>query len=649
MYQSDGFNQNSPASAGIVAFCGDFSGSLYTRGQLYKLRYDFSPTTSVDVSFLGSYGGYSPQGSAWGASYGPSLVEKCIPGTLECTDPANANLIGKTINALYWFPGTNISNVQQLFSAQLRSSLGNSVTLLARPYVGTIYPETYNGTGEGEYPAYFGPDASYPACVGTTPTQPCYPGAQSLAPGTPIPTAGLPNPNLFEKVSCSPGNIYSFNQINSPQNTVNSAQGQELCYQYPYSTSEVDKLYGTTFSLIRPIGNGFVDFTYDYHGQSTFAYANAPANYQVPPGSATRYSTFSLTGQIKPIDPLAINFGLYQTQWTAAGSTPVLNAAGQAVTDGAGNTITTGLQRSVSRFDPHIAFAYRPTSDWSVRAATGTSETFPFIGDVAGPEAVQPPAFLYTGGIITLKNPQLQPEYSSAYSLGFDRRLPNRSVISLDLQDSTVHNVFQQLATQVTQNGVVLGIFKPINVARLQAKLATLKYVYAPRRGLGFNVAVTADSSILSGIPASAYTGTPSLPANNVQVCGNAAFTPGLATCDPYLKGYGQLTYTFRTGTFVALGLDYEGKNNAYYQPPFAIADLALRVPVSRNFDFNVSVENLLNTNSYNYLPAPNLGVPAVADYQATDGAIAQGSYATYRIPAVTRTLRLSLRAHVGR
>jgi hypothetical protein len=246
----------------------------------------------------------------------------------------------------------------------------------------------------------------------------------------------------------------------------------------------------------------------------------------------------------------------------------------------------------------------------------------------------------------------LLPEYSSAYSLGFDHRFPNRSVVSLDLQDSVVHDVFQQLATQeLNSPGFpgLLGIFKPINVARLQAKLATLKYVYAPRRGFGFNIAATADSSILSGIPATAYNATPSLPANNVQVCGNAAFTPGLATCDPYLKGYGQLTYTFNEGTFLGLGVDYEGKNNAYYQVPFAIADMVLRIPVSRAIDFNLSVENLFNNNSFDYLAAPNAGLPAVGDYQAANGSIQQGSYSTYRIPAVTRTLRLSLRLHFGR
>ena len=267
---------------------------------------------------------------------------------------------------------------------------------------------------------------------------------------------------------------------------------------------------------------------------------------------------------------------------------------------------------------------------------------------------MQPPAFLYTGGIITEKNPNLQPEYSEEYELGADHRFGRSSVLSLDLQDTTVHNVFQQLTTQqaTTVNGApaIVGIFTPINVARLQALLVTLKYQHSPFRGFGYNVAVTADSSILNGIPASAYNGSsPSLPSDNVQVCGNGEFTPGLATCIPYLKGYGQLNYTLNSGTFVGLGVDYEGKNNAYYQPPFAIVDLVYHEPWTKTLDFNLSVENLLNTNSYDYLAAPNLGVPAVGDESSNGKTVQQASYPTYRIPAATRTLRVSLRAHVGR
>ncbi len=640
---SDGLDPLAAVPSGIISFCGDFSGPLGTRAQLYKLRYDFSPTTSFDLGFIGSYGGFIQQGSAWGESYGPVLVEQCLTGVQECTNPADASLIGKTINGYYWFPGTNIYNAQQIYTGNFRTSFGSN-TLLIRPYLGSIQPETYAGGGEGSFPEYFG----------YAPGQAGY-MAPSVTPGTQIPSSGLPNVgngpggNSFEQ-GCPIGNVDSFSQINSPAGTITTASdGQEECYQYPYSTYEIDKLYGSTASFIHPImdGSGFLDLTYDFHGQSTFAYANAPSNVQVP-FSTTRYSTFSLTGSVKPIDKLSANFGLYNTNWTVDGEQPVLDASGNAIG-------TTGLDRTVSRFDPHVAFVYRADRDTAIRAATGTSETFPFVGDVSGPAANQPAAFQYTAGIVSEKNANLKPEYSIAYDLGADHRFGNGSVLSLDLQDTIVHDVFQALTTQETltaANGMqtLLGIFTPINVARLDAKLLTLKYNYAPPVGFGYNLALTADSSVLSGIPASAYNGTGALPADNVQVCGGAAFTPGLATCIPYLKGYGQLTFQFAKGTFVALGADYEGKNNAYYQPPFAIADFSFHQPLNYSTDFNMSVENLFNTNSYDYLPAPGLGSPAVADYIPPNSTtISQTSYSTYRIPAATRTLHVSVRAHIGK
>jgi outer membrane receptor protein involved in Fe transport len=663
VYDSDYATTINKNSAGAVAFCGDFSGSLFTRAQLYKLRYDFSPTTSFDVGFLGSYGGFSPQGSAWGASYGPTLVEGCVPGTLECTNPADAGLIGHVINGFYWFPGTEIVSQQQLYDAQFRTSLG-STTFLVRPYIGTIEPETYIGLGEGGYPAFFGPPYAGPnvptnSCYVMTPTLPCNSGPPSLAPGQPIPSTGLASPNYFETTACPTGNIYAYDQINSPKNTVNAVANQEECYQYPYSTYEQDKLYGSTFSAVQPIqgGNGFLDLTYDFHGQSTFAYANAPANFQVPAGSATRYSTFSLTGAVSPLPKLNLNFGLYNTDWTAVGEKPVITLVGGVATV----TGESGLDRTVARMDPHLALTYRYDANTSLRGAWGTSETFPFIGDVSGPAAPQPPAFLYTAGIVTEKNPNLQPEYSSEYDLGADHRFPNNSVLSLDLQDTIVHNVFQQLTNSenVIFNGApaILGIFTPTNVARLEAQLITLKYAHAPPRGFGYNVAITADRSILSGIPPGAFAAqtagepppTPTLPADNVQVCGNGAFTPGLATCIPYLKGYAQFNFTLNTLTYVALGVDYEGKNNSYYQPPFAVLDFQFRQPIHEGVDLSISVQNLLNTNSYNYLAAPNLGVPAVGNYTSPTGKVEQGSYSTYLIPAATRTFRASMRVHVGK
>jgi outer membrane receptor protein involved in Fe transport len=127
-------------------------------------------------------------------------------------------------------------------------------------------------------------------------------------------------------------------------------------------------------------------------------------------------------------------------------------------------------------------------------------------------------------------------------------------------------------------------------------------------------------------------------------MCGNGLFTPGLATCIPYLKAYGHIDYTWKSGTYAGLGIDYEGKNNSYYQPPFAQLDVVLRHPINNMLEVQLSVQNLLNTNAFSDLPAPNAGVPIVAETSS-----GQTSYASTLLPLPPRTLRLQLRAHMGR
>jgi hypothetical protein len=248
---------NSPGFAGIVPFCGTVGNSFIQRGELYKLKYDFSSATTLQMSFIGSYGGYNPQGYFSGVAEGPATVEECIPGTLECTAPNLQYLVGTTIsNSLFWYPGTIITSQQQLYSAEFRTTIGND-TLLERPYIATIEPDTYIGQDEGTYPAFYAPSANmgYPACTSLSPTVTCYPGAQSIPAGTQIPSTGLSNPNAFESTYCPPGTIYSFYQINSPTNTITTKGGQEECYQYPYSTFEHDTLYGNTLTYIHPWGD----------------------------------------------------------------------------------------------------------------------------------------------------------------------------------------------------------------------------------------------------------------------------------------------------------------------------------------------------------------------------------------------------------
>jgi hypothetical protein len=603
-----GANDNKPGNTGIIQYCGDASGSFFSKGELFKARYNFSPATSFDAGFTGAWGGYSPQGTAWGSYHGATTIEQCltlIPS--QCTNPANTNLVGQTINGYGWYTGSSVYNNQWLFDAQLRTSLGNN-TLLVRPYLGNIEPEVITGgQSQAAYPGFFSPvgAATDPAALAAFQT------------------------------ACS-------NNFGSTTNAAGATvikNGQIECFNSAYETFEQDKLYGTTFSFIHPFGNNSLDFTYDFHGQSTFAYINNPTPPVAVPFSTDRYSTFSLTGDFAVLKNLAVKAGLYDTRWTVNGVKPA------SLTD----ATLVGFSRGVSRFDPHFALTFRPTNDVSYRAAVGSSATFPFLGQVSGDATYQQPAGSLgppysLGGTLTQKNPDLEPEVSTSYNVGVDKRFGTASVLSIDLSDSIIHNVFESSVTSIPRNGGLEGIFSPLNVARLQAEVAALRYSYAPRVGFGLNASVAANSSKLQGLPF----GFAGPPVNGVQICGNGVQAPGIATCIPYLKGYGQLTYAARGGTFFGLGVEYEGKNNSYFQPPFALVDFTFRRPVTKSVEVLVGVENMLNTNVFSnasYLASFNAGTPLVAG-TATGG---QTSFVPTLVSAVPRTVRLQVRLHTGR
>ncbi|HTD33965.1 MAG TPA: TonB-dependent receptor [Candidatus Elarobacter sp.] len=591
-------------NTGTIQFCGDASGSFFSKGELVKLRYDLSPVSSLEAGFVGAWGGYSPQGTAWGTSLGPLTI---VPCSGLCTNPNYAYLVGRNVNSLGWYPGSYIYNNQTLFDAQFRTSIGKD-TLLVRPYVGNIEPEIIIGTGEIFYPAGYSPV-----------NQPNDPGFQT---------------------ACA----NAFGSTTNPSGGTTVVNGQTACYDSAYSTFELDKLYGTTVSYLHPIGDSLLDLTYDFHGQSTFAYINNPQGVSVP-FSTDRYSTLSLTGDLHLVRNLGIEAGLYDTRYTVVGVKPA------SLTD----ATLVGFARTITRFDPHLALTLRPSTDVSYRASWGTSTTFPYVGQLSGLATYEQPAqslgVYALGGSLTEKNANLKPEVAIAYGLGVDKRFRNGSVLSLDLQQSVIHDVFEELTTSIPANGGLEGIFSPINAAKLSTQLATVKYRYAPRTGFGFDLTAAAERSIVQGLPPSLYTaGTAGFPVNNVQICGNGVAAPGIPTCLPYLKAYGRLTYAWRDGTFASLGADFEGKNNAYFQRPFTQVDLTLRRPVTKTLEVQIGVQNLLNTNNFGtYLPTPGAGTPIVAGSVDAAGNEIQTSFIPSRIPASPRIIRAQVRFHTGR
>lgn len=587
---------NQPGAAGIIQWCGDLGGPQFNKGELVKAKWDFSPTTSFELGFVGSQAGYLPQGSSYGVSTGPITIEQCDT-TGRCGNPAYAGMVGQTINGYSFYPGSNVYNNQPLFTGQLRTAIGDN-TLLIRPYAGNI-TRMIDGAGEANYSLYWYANAA---------------GDAACKKDFGAPMAG---PN-----------------------------GTRVCQDTAFNLLESDKLKGGTVSFIHPFGTSTITGTYDFHSDDTFAYYGTASAVAVP-DTIARFNTLSLTGEFSLSPALTLKAGAYETLWDLSGS-----QSGPFVS---GKLTTVGLSRTVSRFDPHVALTYAAARGTSLRFSAGTSTTFPYASQVSGKSSYTPPSA--TGnpyGVISQKNPALAPEHAVEFDLGFDKRLQDGTIVSLDLADTQVHDVFETMSVPaVSPPGVPSYSFitEPINAANLSSELLMLTVRKQPAFGLGYYLSGTLARSIPTGVP---LTSAFSVPANGIQQCSDG----GSATCIPYLKGYADLSYTMHDGTFMRLGMDYQGKNNTYFQPPFAIYDLTLRRPISKQIDVQLSTFNLLNTNTFSGLVEPNQGVPITGEKQVCSGTpvVCQppvyGNYpnnAFARIPVQPRTVRLQFNFHVNR
>jgi hypothetical protein len=503
-------------------------------------------------------------------------------------------MVGQKINGMFFYPGSVVTNNMPLFTAQFRTAIGNN-TLLLRPYGGSI-TRIIDGGGEADYAIW-----------------------------------SFPSTDTNAATACTKSSFGAVIQSSSDPN-------YWTCQDTPYTTVETDKLRGATLSFIHPMGMNQLTFNYDYHSDQTYAIAGNPATPgglpPAVPNTMEKYNTLSLTGDFALTERLTLKAGAYQNWWYLNGWAPTVNSSGKG-------TIVP-FQRTVGSFDPHLAFTYQPRGGESLRFAVGSSTTFPYAGIVSGTAYITHGA---TGSnALNGKNPMLSPEKAYEADLGFDKRLGDGSILSLDLIDTQVRNVFESSSVQVN-NPDYQVIYQPVNAAKLSSEMAMLTWRREPLVGWGYRLSLTADRSIPTGIPIPATQSYYSIPANGVQQCSDG----GSAVCIPYLKGYGSLSYTFNDRTFAHIGVNYIGKNNTYFQPPFAIWDLTVRRPVPNSpISVQASVYNLFDTNSFGGLVTPNAGTPLV-------GENGQGQYGQYTqsvpfpiIPVAPRTLRVQLDYAVG-
>lgn len=537
------------------------------------------------------------------------VIYRYISGVAENQFPGNSSTPSG------FFPVTNIANCQAMFLAP--GAKGG-------PANGAVGP-CFSNSMQPNSPSYVGP----------------------VQGGTTFPTTAVA-PNGGTCSTVAPFTCWT---------TGTSIENDGLLgYGTPFSQPEFDQLNGYTFSWIHPMGNNILNFSYDYHkdftssastdqtqaaagcsfvigsvsgtgvlgnggvpfqpGCSTAQIPQASpfASYNLLPRSAIgtpptveTVSDIALTGTFQLTDKLRVALGNYFEIWrlNAQIENPaVLNQFAALGNSAAAPVALIPGNSSYSHYDPHFGLEYRVNPNTSVRASAGSSITEPYAGIVSGFGSISVPNAAQPNYVQSIPNFSLKPETTVAYDLGFDTRLPDGGVLSMDAYDDTVHNVFLTSTTFIApiagitpfpgftgtgfqQNNTYNG---PIQRAYgLEAALTRI-----PTVGWGYYMSASLNRNFYDQVPKSFYL------ANTTPSSGNFIINGAQVFGNPFFKGYFQVLYNGLHGMTAALGMDWEGQDNSNFGPPYQLYDAELRVPFKNvpNLHALVSVQNLFNYNN---------------------------------------------------
>ena len=591
------------------------------------------------------------------------LINRYISGTFENHYPGNAGA---------WYAVTNAANCQPLFLAP--GTTGGPATGAAGPcFPADTGPNQAAYVGAGGLPVQFKTTPNAPVCSPTPPFT-CY-----------TTKTGLQNDGT-------------------------------VGYSTPFSQPELDRLHGYTFSYIHPVGDNVYNFSYDYRmdysqsqssdtsaaapgcsfvigsatgsssttvktsqpayglvaGQSyqptcsTDMFAGPYATYDLLPRSSigtpptvSQYQDFALTGSFQLSEKLRAALGAYFEIYrlNAQIEDPnVLLAYANAGNSAAAPVALVTRSNQYSHFDPHLGLEFRVNRDLSLRASAGSSITQPYPALVSGFGSITIPNAAQPNYVNAIPNFSLKPETTVAYDLGLDQRFHDGSIVSMDLYDDTVHDVFLANTTITAPLPGICGTPLPALCLQTNQINGPIERAYGlefqatrnPVAGFGYYVSATLERNYLDQLPLSIYFSNTSATNGNFNVSGAQIF--GF----PFFKTYGQIFYNDRKGNTVEFGADFEGSDNYTFGPPYTIYDASVRVPIVPNrWRIQVSAQNLfgLNTGTLLGRSLSNQGnIEPTVWYNQTTHQLLPGNSAVYNRNGTTninalppRTFRFSL------
>jgi hypothetical protein len=346
-----------------------------------------------------------------------------------------------------------------------------------------------------------------------------------------------------------------------------------------------------------------------YGYQPTCPLSSLPYSPISTPETASSVSSLSLTAQLQLTSKLEFDFGSYFNMTKILGQVEDQSLVSKALAAGAkSGSVDIALVPSTvffSHYDPHFGLVYRPARDLAIRATGGSSQTLPYANQLSGFTKVNQGASSTT---LTTPNANLIPEEAVDYDLGLDYRTPHGSVFSGDIWNYTIHNPFLTTVNTVPPGSALAAGFAGENTGLLLQSTTTnaqqlysqgfqLAYKDEPRVGFGYYLNATFLRVYYLGLPAS-YFSSLQYPYNGQQLYGT-----------PYAKGYGEFRETWRNGSVLRLGFDYEGNNNSSNYSPYILTDLTISKPIGAGFVLSVTGQNIFNTNFGN-------GIARSVEYQ---------------------------------
>jgi outer membrane receptor protein involved in Fe transport len=526
---------------GVLNYAYPATSDFENHSALFKLAYNFSPVTSIQLSNYTTQTWLDETGNNVGNIY--ATIVPCIstypagptcstgPGVVNYnanwTNQMFAGQIGQKvpINLYAGYPNTYETDSEPITTADLRTVIGPG-TFLARYYAGSITRDVIQNSAFSALGPCFTPACAW---VGNIP-------------------GSATNPDALD----------------------NGYSGEA------YFEETTDVLHGFDAQYTIPFGDAnYVTLGFDNHSDSYY-FQEQYANGWYPPcvTQSCAYALFAPSPQY-----LKVN----STTESLRGSfllTPRLQLELGAYLS---NTTYVG-----ERFDPRGGLTWKPSSNFSIRASAGSAYVTPYEGLIN--------ATAYVSKKTLYPVSQFSAETSMGYDVGADYKLSRDSILSADYYSTNIYNRYATIdvLTSGTFNGTAYtSEVIPTSQGQALNQGFELSLLHQPKIGFGYHLVADLLRDYFYGqtnVSLKNFGGVflGPLPNNGVQL-------PGY----PYSKMRGDLSYQFADGNNIRISATSYGANNSFGQPGFTLIDGALRFPIKGGFEVILGATNILNKDGF--------------------------------------------------